>query len=263
MSVKPLPQTLLNSQRISICDAELFERVDAIETRDEAQAFMDSFALEFSAWDLSDFEAMREIMRLAIAAMSIAQDDSPVPESLQQCGISYKIADYGESLGEVVQVDYRIELTSTRYAERLSRFIDNANQSGRWEIVTEDKKSVLIGSSWPKRAAQSESENTSIAARAFYDELCSLHYTPIWTDSVDGETQQVTLSPIAGIWLSMGHAMRKSRAIRCKSCGRPLLVSGERGKPREYCGDTCRKWAQRNPDKIRAGILKRTNSVLE
>lgn len=91
------------------------------------------------------------------------------------------------------------------------------------------------------------------AIRACLGQLINIHRgnnANLW---LDGQESTVTYDLWAGVWFSLTHYMRNSRAVICKACGRPVLTQGERGKPREFCSDKCRKWWWRHP----AGSQKR------
>ena len=56
---------------------------------------------------------------------------------------------------------------------------------------------------------------------------------------------------ISALWLSYCNRFSGARIAFCKGCGRPIFVTGERGTPREYCGEKCRSWARRHPGEVR------------
>lgn len=89
-------------------------------------------------------------------------------------------------------------------------------------------------------------------AKEALDELFELHLRNVRTITEYGIPYQTTGDGISALWLSLGFKFRAARVVECKACTKPLLVSGERGTPREYCSDACRKWLQRHPGETRA-----------
>ena len=60
------------------------------------------------------------------------------------------------------------------------------------------------------------------------------------------ETRDGILAPKAdtnftSLWLCLSDSFRESRVTACKTCGLPIIVSGERGTKRLYCNDTCKR----------------------
>lgn len=59
---------------------------------------------------------------------------------------------------------------------------------------------------------------------------------------------------ITSLWANFAEMLTLGRTIRCKQCGKPVIALGERGNPREFCGDACRKKHDR--DEVRAKARK-------
>lgn len=60
------------------------------------------------------------------------------------------------------------------------------------------------------------------------------------------ETRDGILAPKAdnnftSLWLCLSDSFRESRVTACKTCGLPIIVTGERGTKRLYCNDTCKR----------------------
>ena len=66
-----------------------------------------------------------------------------------------------------------------------------------------------------------------------------------------GVPRQVAPWGISALWLAYCNRFSGARIAFCKGCGRPIFVTGERGTPREYCGEKCRSWARRHPGELR------------
>ena len=81
--------------------------------------------------------------------------------------------------------------------------------------------------------------------------LCDLHISAVRTVTVAGIPYQQTAYGISALWLAMCNRFANARGTTCKACGKPLFATDERGTKRTYCDGTCRKWANRNPEKPR------------
>lgn len=71
----------------------------------------------------------------------------------------------------------------------------------------------------------------------------------ILRDCIQGlriETRDGVLSPSAdtnftSLWLCLSDSFREARVTACKTCGLPIIVTGERGAKRQYCNSTCKR----------------------
>ena len=83
---------------------------------------------------------------------------------------------------------------------------------------------------------------------------CSVDRADFFVDNIIGdciqglriETRDGILAPKAdtnftSLWLCLSESFRESRVTACKTCGLPIIVSGERGTKRLYCNDTCKR----------------------
>ena len=83
---------------------------------------------------------------------------------------------------------------------------------------------------------------------------CSVDRAYFFIDNIIGdciqglriETRDGILAPKAdtnftSLWLCLSDSFRESRVTACKTCGLPIIVSGERGTKRLYCNDTCKR----------------------
>ena len=71
----------------------------------------------------------------------------------------------------------------------------------------------------------------------------------ILRDCIQGlriETDYGILAPKAdtnftSLWLCLSDSFREARVTACKTCGLPIIVTGERGAKRQYCNSTCKR----------------------
>lgn len=139
----------------------------------------------------------------------------------------------------------------------LAGFSTEDPDDGEWGVLIGDagEPSLLAGNCGRVFQVEPGADAATLAPDALarcLDSLMSLHTAGVETRALGCAYRHFTSDVVSAAWLSMGHAMHKSRAVTCKACGRSMLVSGERGKPREYCCDNCRKWAHRNPGRMRS-----------
>lgn len=90
-------------------------------------------------------------------------------------------------------------------------------------------------------------------ASDFINIVTTLHLHDIRTLYENGLFYQTCNSIISSLWVCLAGKLSKGRALKCKACGKPIITISERGNPRQYCDDACRKWAERNPGKTRFG----------
>lgn len=83
------------------------------------------------------------------------------------------------------------------------------------------------------------------------DTLIQINLADMAVTAKNGSITLRFFSQYAAFWYHLVRKLEEGRALRCKACGKPLITWGERGKKRLYCGDACRKWAQRHPGKRR------------
>lgn len=93
------------------------------------------------------------------------------------------------------------------------------------------------------------------AAKDTIDILATVNMNDIKTISTDGGfVGQRCESFISSLWIALTERMGKGRALLCKECGKPIITISERGNPREFCDDKCRKKHDR--DEVRAKARK-------
>ena len=88
-------------------------------------------------------------------------------------------------------------------------------------------------------------------ARIMLDELCNLHLKDIEVATDNGMLFQRCKYGLSALWMAYCDKLSQGRVTTCQACGKPIVATGERGQKRQYCDDTCRKWAARNPGKMR------------
>ena len=57
----------------------------------------------------------------------------------------------------------------------------------------------------------------------------------------DGVLRPYADSNLTSLWVRLSESFSDSRITACKTCGLPIIVSGERGTKRLYCNDTCKR----------------------
>lgn len=108
--------------------------------------------------------------------------------------------------------------------------VENLNPSGRYPVMN------FFGGNLEKHISCS-------ASRAYF-----------FIDSIIGncmqglriETRNGILAPKAdtvftSLWLCLSSSFSESRITACKTCGLPIIASGERGSKRLYCNDACKR----------------------
>ena len=86
---------------------------------------------------------------------------------------------------------------------------------------------------------------------AVLDLLCELHLKEIETVTRDGVPYQAARWGVCALWLAFCNRFTRSRITTCEACGRPILVTEERGTQRKYCNERCRSWKKRHPNETR------------
>ncbi len=94
-------------------------------------------------------------------------------------------------------------------------------------------------------------ETLSEIALSLFDALCNTNLAGIEAREIGGRLQRYADKGAALLWLSFCEEIDAARVALCPVCGRPLVISGERGTPREYCGQACRVWRRRHPGETR------------
>ncbi len=63
----------------------------------------------------------------------------------------------------------------------------------------------------------------------------------VWIETEDGILAPKADTNFTSLWVCLADSFRESRVTACKTCGLPIIVSGERGTKRLYCNDTCKR----------------------
>jgi len=88
-------------------------------------------------------------------------------------------------------------------------------------------------------------------ASDFINIVTTLHLHDVRTLYENGIFYQTCNSSISSLWVCLAGKLSRGRTLKCKACGKPIITTSERGNPRQYCDDACRKWAERNPGETR------------
>lgn len=116
-----------------------------------------------------------------------------------------------------------------------------------------------------KACADADSDDPARSlATSLLETLCAINLHDIRPVLRDGDVVLQCESTMSSLWLSLCQSFSKSRAGRCAICGTPFLSHGERGKPRIYCDNTtCKKAAQRHPERYTESVAKATEQALQ
>lgn len=125
----------------------------------------------------------------------------------------------------------------------------------------EDKMVVFI----LKAYADVDSEDPArLLASHLLETLCSINLHDIRPILLEGDVILQCESTMSSLWLALCQSFSKARAGKCAICGTPFLSHGERGKPRIYCDNTtCKKAAQRHPEKYADAVTQATERALK
>lgn len=204
--------------------------------------------------DEADYFAVRDVLYTMFKLRElVTKNDEPTIEELDELGVSLprKLVDDGRemvhpalNLGEIKGTLYnwflgkRVRVDDRGFLE--NGFATYRSVSGEFFIM-------------PQVGFYADSEFTSRdLARLVLDELCACHTRDLSMGYENGLPYQRHKSGISALWLSYCYEFSHVRVASCAACGKPILISGERGSKRLYCDNTCRKWANRNPSKQRA-----------
>lgn len=89
------------------------------------------------------------------------------------------------------------------------------------------------------------------AVKTALDTLFRINLSDAITVTSAGIMQQECMSVFSSLWFELSKSFESGRVARCRACGTPMVIRGERGKKRLYCSGACSKWAQRHPGQTR------------
>lgn len=108
--------------------------------------------------------------------------------------------------------------------------IEVLNSNDLYPVLT------LFGGNFLKESSYSERR-----AYFFMDSLINacIHGLSIYTR--DGELAAGASTIFTSLWVCLIENLRTSRITRCRACGRPIIVTDERGTKRLYCNNGCKR----------------------
>lgn len=78
-------------------------------------------------------------------------------------------------------------------------------------------------------------------ANYFIDSILYYFLQGVRMRTNNGILQPAAESNLTSLWVRLSESFNDSRVTACKTCGLPIIVSGERGAKRLYCNDTCKR----------------------
>lgn len=279
-----------NLEKLFEIDERLYDSMQAVSTPEEAMDFLKNLRIvdfskpwgKFVMAGLDDFLGMQRVLLLAAKLRKLIVFGKVDCSDLESCGIKTEKIMLGEDDCETLgfgsgehwihQGEVKVRISGPVYKQWINDSIkefgavlsslDEARECERdlFSYPSPDDVDDLILSIDLNPGFTDLDEETALFlfVRCALDELFKIHLQRIRTVTRDGIPYQTTGDGIAATWLSLGLKFQGARVIECKACSKPVLVSGERGTPREYCSDACRKWAQRHPGEkrnMRGGAL--------
>lgn len=213
--------------------------------------------------DLSegDYIGIRDVLNFAARLRALALRGDVTQAELADYGICphYLIereADYIEQR-KLSHLSYEwatcsIPIKGETYIDYLN-CLDNTD-SMHFVEEREDESDVLVLRlpSWWQGTEEEEAGCFDSLVEIALMQLIDIHLMHVKTCSGRyGIPHQEAPWGISALWLSYCNRFSGARIAFCKGCGRPIFVTGERGTPREYCGEKCRSWARRHPGEVR------------
>lgn len=268
-------------QVFAITDSTLFRKIDSLKTKDDAAAFVREHHLfdplnedpafnhiAFDIFGVADVTAIRELTQKAIEWLAIAENPKASYADIESAGISVSQTEF---IGPYLHFSVSVDAAAVGHLGDWQRIVSEKDDEDWAEVIqvlraeygidptdlcgytpkgntlwclhegdAEHTLSAFIGT------GPLEEQAANYMALACADALASFHMADVATLVERASLIQEAQTFAAAVWVSFAHAVEGNRAITCKACGRPLLVSGDRGKPREFCDATCRKWWNRN-----------------
>lgn len=271
---------------------QLCEEFEDIEKTGDYKSFFAKYFmfpygwLDFETEKLSedDYYGVRDVLYLMFRLRELATSEETSNEDLANAGVSFYYIDFPDVEGKIafprlefpvrgrIYMRYLLETINGDYSmasewpfeklpDQMHRdYGPEEDQDDEW-CFDEDMESFMTKSAggivYHLRRGQGygledEDATPEFFAARMLDELCGLHLRGVDTLTRDGIPFQCCRHGVAALWLAYLNRLSHVRITTCEACGKPIVVTGERGQKRRYCDDTCRKWANRNPGKKRS-----------
>lgn len=276
-----------NLEKMFEIDERLYDSMQAVTSAEEAIDYLRSIRIvdfskpygKFVRAGLDDFFGMQSALFLASKLRNLVMLEKVTDSDLEDCGIKIEkvILDdeacklFGYEGGDhwLHYGDLEVKISGSVYAQWIKNCLihdygtDDMILSSRDEESeceyenfcypsSDDNDDIILSILLNPGFADLDEETARyLSVRCALDGLFGVHLQKTRTETHCGIPYQTTGDGITATWLSLGFKFQGARVVECKACSKPVLVSGERGTPREYCSDACRKWAQRHPGEKR------------
>lgn len=276
-----------NLEKTFEIDEKLYDSMQAVSSEEEAIDFLKSVRIvDFSKpWDkfvmagIDDFLGIQRVLFLAAKLRNLVMLEKVTDSDLEDCGIRTEKVLLDDEARKGSGFEYgdhwlyygrlEVKISGFVYSRWIKSGLENSygtdepilssrDEESKCECGTfcypssDDNDEIILSIDLNPGFTDLDEETARyLFARCALDELFDIHLKSIRTETHCGIPYQTTSDGIAATWLSLGFKFQGARVIECKACSKPVLVSGERGTPREYCSDACRKWAQRHPGEKR------------
>ena len=254
-------------------DGDIIGDFEAVETNLDYKWFFEKHALFDSSFTVTskpptadDYKDVRDVLRLAFTLRAKADEKALTPKALREIenGRFFQPVEIDEGTGEPIGASFCFELHGKSYTRELAHLLEKMSRDALEARIFEAiPNSLEIREQQGRRCLICRGDLEAIIdedanewAGGLSDLLFHAHMAGVSTTAVHGRPLQVATSGLSALWLACLNKMSHSRVQLCEACGRPILVSGERGTPRKYCSDACREWKHKNPGKTR-GIRSR------
>ena len=213
--------------------------------------------------DLSegDYIGIRDVLNFAARLRALALRGDVTQAELADYGICphYLIEREGDYIEQRKLSHLSYEWATCSIPIKGETYIDYLNcldntDSMHFVEEREDESDVLVLRlpSWWQGTEEEEAGCFDSLVEIALMQLIDIHLMHVKTCSGRyGIPHQEAPWGISALWLSYCNRFSGARIAFCKGCGRPIFVTGERGTPREYCGEKCRSWARRHPGEVR------------
>ncbi len=287
MNKEPIDEGICNAfeKLEKACDyAHFFEWYNVFPS--EASKYRSVWGLnaEFEAQTptLDDYISVRDVLFLAIRLRHISTGKATVQDLIEVGGDYLEIEEFSD--GSLL-VRLRIPIEGQAYARELTRVLQDYEDSFEPPFTLEKKITHSRFETSRLRMTLRDGVPTLELSPIVRDEdrgfihcpnedgfaavicaseishlLFAAHLRGIETTEYLGTAVQVTDSGLSALWLAYLNGMTKSRIDVCKVCHKPIVISGERGRRREYCSPACRTWAHQNPGQTRAMRFRQKKS---
>ena len=203
-----------------------------------------------------DYCGVRDVLDLAGKLRAYVVRGDVTLDELRGCGIEPRFWDdmvptYTEVQG-FSNLSYhsaviKVPLKGRSYIEWLKSRIDGGMTV---EPDESDGFFLTVGISRGWQGADGDAEGCfDVLPGLALQQIAGLHLSEIQT-AVDryGVPHQLARWGICALWLAYCNRFSRARIAFCEACGRPIVVTEERGTPRQYCDERCRQWRKRNKD---------------